>query len=271
MNPEPQPRPALVFYLGAHQPHWLWQVDFPLFVSHRQLARRKTLHPATCRWALDSGGFTELSLNGRWTTSPAAYAEAVARYADLLGRLDFAAPQDWMCEPFMTERTGLSVAEHQERTVANYLELTALAPHLPFIPVLQGWSLADYLRCVDLYRSAGVDLTALPRVGLGSVCRRQSTGQITDIVTTLAGLGLSLHGFGVKTGGLHRYGHRLGSADSMAWSYQARRQAPLPGCTSHKNRANCLRYAAAWRTELLRHLAARGQQTDLFDLGGRAA
>jgi hypothetical protein len=24
-----------VFYLGAHQPHWLWQAAFPLIVSHR--------------------------------------------------------------------------------------------------------------------------------------------------------------------------------------------------------------------------------------------
>ena len=264
--------PALgpVFYLGAHQPHWLWRVDWPLFVSHRQLARRKTLHPATCRWALDSGGFTELSLHGRWVTTPAQYAEAVARYADQIGNLDFASQQDSMCEPFMTERTGLTVAEHQERTVANYLELTALAPNLPFMPVLQGWEMDDYLHCVDLYHSAGIDLATLPRVGLGSVCRRQSTHQIAQIVTTLARLGLRLHGFGVKTGGLHRYGHHLASADSMAWSYAARRQPPMPGCTSHKNCANCLRYATAWRTRLLHRLAARGQQTDLLDLENAA-
>lgn len=89
--------PALAFYLGAHQPHWLWRARFPLFVSHRQLARRpRTLRPATCRWALDSGGFTELSLHGRWITPAAAYAEAVTRYAGQVGGLDFAAIQDWM-------------------------------------------------------------------------------------------------------------------------------------------------------------------------------
>jgi len=70
-------RPAPVFYLGTHQPHWLWRATFPMFVSHRQLARRRTLHHATCRWALDSGGFTELSLHGRWLTSPQDYVAAV--------------------------------------------------------------------------------------------------------------------------------------------------------------------------------------------------
>ena len=50
----------------------------------------------------------------------------------------------------------------------------------------------------------------------------------------------------VKAGGLVRYGDCLASADSLAWSFEARRSAPLVGCV-HTNCANCLRYAAAWR------------------------
>jgi hypothetical protein len=256
---------GMVFYLGAHQPQWLWRAGFPLFVSHRQLARRKHLRPALTRWALDSGGFTELSMHGKWITTADAYAAAVARYAEQVGRLDFAAPQDWMCEPFMIERTGLSVREHQERTVASYLELRSIAPALPFIPVLQGWLLADYLACADLYAAEGIDLAALPLTGLGSVCRRQSTGEIAEIAAALARRGMRLHGFGVKTGGLHLYGHRLASADSMAWSYAARRRPPLPGCTGHKNCANCLAYATRWRARILASYAARGHQGTLFD------
>lgn len=260
--------PPLVFYLGTHQPHWLWRAGFPLFVSHRQLARRpRRLRPASCRWALDSGGFTELSLHGRWVTPAEDYAAAVAGYAEQVGGLEFAAPQDWMCEPFMIERTGLSVGEHLHRTVANYLTLRQLAPELPVIPVVQGWRLADYLACLNLYASAGVDLAALPRVGLGSVCRRQSTAEIAVIVAELAGRGLRLHGFGVKTGGLHLYGHLLASADSMAWSYTARRLPALPGCTGHANCANCLTYATAWRHRILSGYAARGCQASLLDPG----
>ena len=70
------------------------------------------------------------------------------------------------------------------------------------MPVLQGWSRDDYLRCVELYRLAGVDLTADPRVGVGSVCRRQATGEIEVIVHSPASLGLRRHVFGVKCGGL---------------------------------------------------------------------
>ena len=170
-----------------------------------------------------------------------------------------------MCEPFMIARTGLPVTEHLHRTVENYLTLRRLAPDLPVIPVVQGWRLADYLACLDLYASAGVDLAALPRVGLGSVCRRQSTAEIAVIVTELARRGLRLHGFGVKTGGLHLYGHLLTSADSMAWSYAARRAPALPGCTGHKNCANCLAYATRWRAGVLGRYAARGHQGSLFD------
>ena len=256
---------GLAFYMGAHQPHWLWRARFPLFVSHRQLARRRSLRPATCRWALDSGGFTELSLHGRWITPAQDYAAAVARYSERIGALDFAAPQDWMCEPPIVARTGLSVREHQERTVASYLELRRIAPDLPFIPVVQGWDLASYLECVRLYASAGITLAALPRVGLGSVCRRQSTAEIAVIVAALARRGLRLHGFGVKTGGLHLYGHQLASADSMAWSYTARRALALPGCTGHRNCANCLAYATSWRRSMLARYAARGHQGSLFD------
>ncbi len=38
----------------------------------------------------------------------------------------------------------------------------------------------------------------------------------------------------------------LESADSMAWSYDARRAPALAGCT-HRNCANCLEYALRWR------------------------
>ena len=131
--------------------------------------------------------------------------------------------------------------------------------------MVQGWQLADYLACVQLYRAAGVDLTRERLIGLGSVCRRQSTGQIAVIVAALAALGLRLHGFGIKITGLHLYGHLLASADSMAWSYAARRAPALPGCTGHPNCANCLTYATRWRIRILAATTSRGCQASLFD------
>jgi len=201
-------------------------------------------------WALDSGGFTELASYGKWHTAPAAYVADVRRFANEIGHMDWVAPQDWMCEPFMLAKTGLSVAVHQMRTVENYIELRMLAPELPFIPVLQGWTIADYHRCLDMYERVGVDLWACDAIGLGSVCRRQATAEIEAIVQALSISGLRLHGFGVKSGGLNRFAGDLVSADSMAWSFRARREPPLAGHT-HKNCANCLPYAEGWRDRLL--------------------
>ncbi|HKS43841.1 MAG TPA: hypothetical protein VJT49_01770 [Amycolatopsis sp.] len=255
------------FYLGTHQPHWLATADVPLFVSHRRLAGRKTLPRAIEHWALDSGGFSELSLYDEWRTTPGEYVAAVRRYDEEIGELGWAAPQDWMCEPFMTAKTGLSVLDHQRRTVENFLELQELwgdDATSPFMPVLQGWERDDYLRCHDLYGEAGVDLTAFPVVGLGSVCRRQATGAIGAVVAALRQRDpdLPLHGFGVKLGGLRTYGHLLISADSMAWSFEARRHDPLPGCTGHKNCANCLAYALTWRERVVS--IPEPPQLDLF-------
>jgi hypothetical protein len=259
------------FYLGSHKPGWLWSLacDVPLFVSHRVLAGYRTPRPATCSWALDSGGFTELSTYGTWRTSAAEYVDAVAGYEREVGRLDWAAPQDWMCEPAIIHGGGsfpgthLSVAEHQRRTVANFLELGELWPTMshapcPFMPVLQGWTLGDYQRCADMYEEAGVRLAEQRVVGLGSVCRRQNTISIGLIVNWFAGE-LPLHGFGVKTGGLIGYGHQLTSADSLAWSLDARRSGPLPGC-QHARCSNCLEYAREWRADLLDRVEAAGSR-----------
>lgn len=260
----------MLFYLGTHKRHWVKTASVPLFISIRTWREARTLPRATVRHALDSGGFTEVQRHGSWTVGPRQYVGEVRRIRDEVGSLDWAAPQDWMCEPAIIHGgwhggqyfagTHLSVAEHQRRTVNNFLELRALAPDLPIIPVLQGWTLGDYERCVSLYESEGIDLTVEPTVGLGSVCRRQATGEAAAVVTTLAALGIRLHGFGFKTQGLAICGHQLTSADSLAWSAHARRRPPMSGHT-HKNCANCLPYALQWRTRVLNGLPPWQQPT----------
>lgn len=242
------------FFLGTHEVSWLARAEFadvPLFISHVRLRPRRSLPRAVGTWALDSGAFSELSLHGAWRSGPDEYADNVARYTDEIGGLAWAAPQDWMCEPWIVEKTGLSVLEHQQRTVDNFL---ALRGRGPFVPVLQGWEPADYLRHVALYETEDIDLRDEPLVGLGSVCRRNTTADIASLVFDLAAGGLRLHGFGVKRRGLPVVGPYLVSADSLAWSYGARRAGQQPGC-SHKNCNSCSRFALRWRAETLRSFA----------------
>lgn len=270
---------ATMFLLGTHQDGWLKRAGVPLFVSDTRLRQRKRLPRAAAPWAADSGGFSELKEHGRWTVTPAEYVERLYRYRDEIGHLLWAAPQDWMCEPpivyggweggqyYVGTRRFLDpggvltfdelVAEHQRRTVANGAQLREMAPDLPITFVVQGWTPEQYVRCVDFYLSiAGIDLTTEPLVGVGSVCRRQGMVEAGQILAALHARGVRrLHGFGFKTLGLKAHGHLLTSADSMAWSRDARWKPPLPGCErQHKNCANCLTFALQWRRDLLHHL-----------------
>lgn len=142
------------FYLGTSEVRWLGQANVPLFISHRRLAGRKSFPRALTGWALDSGGFTELSMYGEWRTTAREYNAAVWRYDQEIGNLEFASPNDWRCEPSQRAHTGLTVLEHQRRTIANFQELQDLWPgpdwHVPYVPVIQGWTPDDFKRCVDM-------------------------------------------------------------------------------------------------------------------------
>jgi hypothetical protein len=219
-------------------------------VSLSTIPKRKT-YPAVVPWFLDSGGFTEIQNHGRWRTTAAEHAARCADIVDRFGNVSHVSPQDWMCEPPMITRTGLSVAEHQRRTVDNYVELMAIAPEIPWVPVLQGWHVADYHHCADLYAAAGVQLANARLVGVGSVCRRQAMGEAVEIMRTLASRDFKLHGFGFKQEGIAKCWPYLASADSMAWSYNAR--AEYRSCGRPNGRggvvascANCRHYALDW-------------------------
>ena len=268
--------PHRVFYLGTHRSGWLaaepgqdvtpeilaqWlsKVRYPLFVSRRQLEKRKVLPRAAARWALDSGGFTEIKKYGMWKLEAREYVGLVRRFRDEIGNLDWAAPMDWMCEIEMTAKSGLSRPQHIARSVASFVELRMLAPDLPFIPVLQGLLYEDYILCAELYERAGIDLRKEPVVGVGSICRRQEDSEALRTLEDLARSGIRLHGFGFKKAGLERAKDWLISADSMAWSFGGRRCEFA--CPEGKSScANCLHRALEWRAQLLRGLGPEWQR-----------
>lgn len=246
-----------LFWLGTHHPEWVGVAGVPLFLSAHRLRLRR-LRRALAPWALDSGGFTELDLHGEYRTPAMTYATEARYWSDTLGLMAWCSVQDWMCEPRMLARTGLTVAEHQRRTVHSYRLLRQFAPDLPWVPVLQGWRVEDYLRHYWMYREAGLCLRAAPVVGVGSVCRRQHTGEVVEIFAALGeAVPLRLHGFGLKTLGLRRCAGLLHSADSMAWSLQARRASgPMIEGHRHSKCASCLPWALQWRGRVLSAIAA---------------
>lgn len=248
------PKNPFTFYLGTHVLKFMANTTVPLFISRRVLSSVKfpTSHTT---WALDSGGFTELSMYGKWKTSPGKYAAEVKWWWDTIPGMQWAAVQDWMCEPFILKKTGKTVFDHQRYTIDSYLRLKELQPSVHWVPVIQGYSIGEYLDHIVQYEEHDIDLTKLPVVGIGSVCRRQSTDvdYAELIIREVANVGIRLHAFGFKTTGLAKCSHLLASADSMAWSLAARRECiKLPECRhAAKNCANCMTYAMKWRDKVM--------------------
>lgn len=236
------------FYIGLHIPGHAANFDRCCISINRLRTRKK---PVACEDVLvDSGAFTELQKYGAYRHSVEEYAAQLRRlHDDGVVKISAAVAQDYMCEPWMLKKTGLTIPEHQRLTIERYDALVACDLPFPILPVLQGYDPQDYVRHIKAY---GDRLKPGMWVGVGSVCKRNGTPE--RIVEVLAAINLArpdlrLHGFGIKSTSLMHPGVReyLYSADSMAWSFAARKEG---------RNANCWREAHAF-AERVRGVAAR--------------
>jgi hypothetical protein len=210
----------MIFFVGLHQVHDAHQ--FPTsFISVNRIKNRKSLFKVG-NWIMDSGAFTEISTHGRYRDSVETYAAQINRWKNN-GKMLAAVSQDYMCEPFILKKTGLTVLEHQKLTIERYDKLKALTDAY-VLPVLQGFLPSEYAHHVRMY---GERLLFGQWVGVGSICKRNSDPQaILEVLRAIHEIrpDLLLHGFGLKTTALANAEIRshLHTADSMAWSFAAR-------------------------------------------------
>lgn len=160
---------------------------------------RKFLPGTYGRW-LDCGGYTVLNKYGDYPWSMASYANLVA-----ILRPDYYATMDYPCEPDITRALRLETNKDRIRaTVANAVafaqEYEPMIDGPQMVPVIQGWSLAEYLYCLRLYQESGL---IREYMAVGSVCTRSNDEQLKEIVPAvyeaarLAGVS-RLHFFGFK-------------------------------------------------------------------------
>ncbi|WP_128292050.1 DUF7221 family queuine tRNA-ribosyltransferase-like protein [Afifella aestuarii] len=227
-----------LFFVGLHQPADAQHFDLCCISINRLRGRKK---PVACsRVLVDSGAFTELHLHGEYRHSVSIYALELHRlHTAGIIQIAAAVAQDYMCEAFMLAKTGLTIADHQRLTIERYDALAAELDRLfggtcpfPVMPVLQGYTPEDYVRHVRMY---GDRLKPGMWVGVGSVCKRNgSPERIVEVLEAIAAVrpDLRLHGFGVKQIALMHPGVRtlLATADSMAWSFAARRRGGNANC-----------------------------------------
>jgi hypothetical protein len=209
------------FYVGLHQPSSAKHVRRAFVSVHRLMKRKSPLK--VDEWIMDSGAFTTILKHGGYPDSVEAYASEIRRRAKD-GNLIAAVAQDYMCEPHMLLKTGLTVSDHQRLTIERYDKLLACDVGVYVMPVLQGYAPEDYAEHVRQY---GARLSEAAWVGVGSVCKRNgSPGAIEAVLRAILAVrpDLRLHAFGVKSTSLAYAAvrDRLFSADSMAWSFAAR-------------------------------------------------
>ena len=212
------------FYCGLHMINHSEEIDQAFISVNRLWTRQK---PVPCKdWILDSGAFTEISKFGKFRNSTTMYAAIIDRlYKENGEHLKAVVSQDYMCEDFILKKTNCSSFEHIEKTVERYFDLKSkIKSNVYLMPVLQGFTLDEYLYCASLYG----DEIKNKWVGVGSVCKRNANP--VEIYNILKGIkekypSVKIHGFGLKTTCLQfkEIVNLLHTSDSMAWSFHARK------------------------------------------------
>jgi hypothetical protein len=216
----------MIFFTGMHHPSVADRVP-AAFISVHTIKNRRSPFPCR-RVVMDCGGFSTVDLHGGYPEPVAEYAKRIVKVRGWIGkRLLAAVSEDYMCEPFMLAKTGLTVADHQRLTIERYdALLDCNTAGVRIIPVLQGFRPHEYVEHIEAY---GARLKPRMWVGVGSVCKRNTSPAAVEAVLLAiheARPDLRLHAFGVKSTTLAMQLVRdlLFSADSMAWSLAARRQ-----------------------------------------------
>jgi hypothetical protein len=162
---------------------------------------------------MDSGGFTALS---GWSRYPWSLPEYLAAAGEL--KLHWIAARDWPCEPWGKIRA--TVPERIERTVEADGEIVdaELPQGSEPLPVIQGWTVEDYVSCIDRLKDAGI---VRPKMAVGSCCARKSVREVLPIARAIRRElpGVALHYFGMKVLALREPGFKelADSIDTGAW------------------------------------------------------
>lgn len=179
--------------------------------------------------SLDSAGFVAMALHNGFPWSPEQYifglcaAHPWTKFSSL----------DQCVEPEIAPNRH-EVQERISKTINLNKTCQMLANDVGIgdrmMPVIQGATADDYLRCFDALESLiGDDRT----IGVGSMCRRKVAGEdgIVSIVEKLhrhLPPGVRLHLFGLKSDGAECVADlddRIASIDSQAYGFRARKLA----------------------------------------------
>ena len=209
------------------------------------------------RVILDSGGFSFFSRWGDYPFTLEQYLDLVYYIKDI-HPLFRVVTLDYPCEPEIDRSQLMTNEERINKTVSNTVRCFDSDNTLPWLPVIQGYTIQEYLSCIDKYKDAGVmsDYWAI-----GSICSRKgSPYQIRNILATIKKHHESkkIHSFGLSLKYLAdpQVFHSIYSSDSSAWNWGI-----SGGDVRTKKRKAALDYWA----QVERIKSAFGAQTLLYD------
>lgn len=237
--------------------------------------------------ALDSAGYTAMKLwkeKGSQSGIANVFPWTWTQYLELAGSMgvNWWSQPDMCCEPEIA--SSQAEIDYRIDATATLLEASLQAvygwqndlaktcsPRIvanmlkPPVPVIQGWSVSDYQRSLDLLMQVWsrwqpwLDTPTL--IGIGSVCRRSLKHPVHGLHAILAGLEgrlpdrSRLHLFGVKGSCLNELKMLdwVASADSMAYDFGARIKAHKAGCSN--NMAHRTSEMSQWMQSAARRLS----------------
>lgn len=205
------------FYYGAS---WHWPIKhLPRVMLSFNFTRtlKNPWKDINIPFMLDSGAYSVILKYGKYPYSAEEYVANIEGWNP-----DVAWTMDYPWEPSVRASGRYNPAEAQVLTNENSRKLEPLTD-FRISHVVQGWTLDDYMRNLDLMKDEGF---ITERLGIGSVCRRGKTQEVTRIIREIRRNvpgWVKLHGFGIKTDVLNTHSkHDLFSADSMSWAYSWR-------------------------------------------------
>ncbi len=226
---------------------------------------------------VDSGGFQFFTRFNEYPYSPGSYLELIAKDGDIVTHF---ASMDYPCEPELLEKRNATIEQNIRRTVELAVEMDEIInrvyPFLKekFVPVIQGWRLDDYMRCIELYEDVGITAD-YNYFGIGSVCRRNSEKEVARIVSAIRkrlGGDVKLHAFGTKISNLRvrKFVHSVYSADTSAWNFEAMYTYEKKGNMPWEIRIlpNSLRYRAVfwiYKTKVEQMIASHNHTRKIYE------
>ena len=181
---------------------------------------RTRLPDSVERVIVDSGGFAFFSRWGEYPFSLESYLDLVY-YVQDTHPLFRVATLDYPCEPEIDRSQLMTNEERITKTVSNAVLCVDTDKSLPWLPVIQGYTIQEYLSCIEQYREAGLESDYW---AIGSICSRKgSPYEIRNIVTKIKELHPKnkLHAFGLSLPYLAdlQVFQSLYSSDSAAWNW----------------------------------------------------